>query len=218
MLPRATKEALAPLRISWKLLFQGRYLLITNTLSGGGTLALGDILQQTWEISKDKSRVRNWRRTGRMFLVGCTMGPVLHVWYTWLDKVYVGKALKTVGKKVLLDQLIVSPAFGMWYFLGMSVMEGHTLSEGWLEFKSKFWEFYKADCTVWPTAQVINFYFLSPKFRVLYVNTVTLGWDIYLSYLKHRDEGQPSERVSDSGTTDVQQETQSQCKPLEDKA
>lgn len=123
---------------------------------------------------------------GRMFLVGCTMGPVLHFWYTWLDKVYVGKALKTVGKKVLLDQLIVSPAFGMWYFLGkddqlvssvlmlsiylrrwsewkpvlthiwwstvfmagMSVMEGHTLSEGWLEFKSKFWEFYKVSCHI----------------------------------------------------------------------
>ncbi|XP_074524998.1 mpv17-like protein 2 [Halichoeres trimaculatus] len=214
MLPQLGKEFIARLGFTWRTIFDSKYLLITNTLTGGGLMVLGDCAQQSWEKHKDPSRPHDWWRTGRMFASGCSMGPPMHYWYTWIDKRFVGTALSTVSKKVVVDQMVAAPSMALMYFVGMEVMEGHSLHAGWVEFREKFWELYKADWCVWPASQMISFYFLSPKFRVMYVNLISLGWDTYMSYLKHREDShQP-----DSSAVDIQQEELPLSKPVEEKA
>ncbi|XP_028672522.2 mpv17-like protein 2 [Erpetoichthys calabaricus] len=187
MLLPGGKQLLMRLSGCWKPLLNGRLLLVTNTVSCGAILATGDIIQQTLERRKLPGKPRSWARTGRMFAIGCSMGPVLHFWYSWLDRMYTGKTLAVVTKKVLIDQLVASPTFGGWYFVGMGILEGHSAKPRLDEFVCKFWEFYKADWCVWPPAQMFNFYFLPAKFRVIFVNIVTLDGTRICPYIKHRD-------------------------------
>ncbi|KAM7013194.1 mpv17-like protein 2 [Tautogolabrus adspersus] len=144
MIPRVGKGLMVQIRGSWQTMFKRKYLLLTNTLIGGGLMAMGDCLLQNWEIQTKPDRVYDWMRTGRMLVSGLVMGPPMHYWYAWIDKRFVGTTLSTVGKKVLLDQIISSPAMMFGYFVGMEVMEGHSLYDGLEEFKGKFWELYRA--------------------------------------------------------------------------
>ncbi|XP_074158623.1 mpv17-like protein 2 [Sminthopsis crassicaudata] len=194
-MPPPGPRVVVGLLAAWRPLFRGRLLLVTNTLSCGTLMAAGDAVRQAWErrLPEDAAgppQPMDLRRTARMFAMGCSMGPFLHYWYQWLDRIFPAmgfKGIRTILKKVLVDQLVASPLLGVWYFLGMGYLEGQSLDTSCQELKDKFWEFYKADWCVWPAAQLVNFLYVPTSYRVMYVNSMTLGWDTYLSYLKHRD-------------------------------
>lgn len=141
----------------------------------------------------DKKTI-DWSRVGRMCTIGIILGPFNHGWYSLLDRVMPGRTGRIVVKKILCDQLVASPFFAFAFFMGMGTLEGQKFQVSLDEFKSKFWSVYKADWTVWPAAQAFNFACVPSQFRVLYVATITLGWNTFLSYIKHRDRLERLER------------------------
>lgn len=124
-----------------------------------------------------------------------------HYWYRLLDSRLPGRTFKIVAKKVLVDQLIASPIVISMFFATLGVMRRESLEETMEEIRHKFMRLYKAEwigcydyifqlcktnkrfISVWPTAQVINFWILPNRYRVLYDNTISLGYDIYTSYV-----------------------------------
>ena len=145
-------------------LYSGKHLFVTNTISCGVLMGLGDISMQKVEKYYSKgNEPHNWGRTGiytkctilmmyimqcywctgRMFCMGLAMGPATHAWYTALDRFLPGVTASTVVKKILLDQVVASPFFNCFFFMGMGFQEGHGAKESWEEFTSKFWDVYK---------------------------------------------------------------------------
>jgi protein Mpv17 len=88
----------------------------------------------------------------------------------------------------LADQLLAAPFFAVTFIVFAALLEGRSLAQAWREFVEKFPTIYLFDWVIWPPSQAINFLFVPPKFRVLYVNFVTVLWDIFLSHIKHRPD------------------------------
>ncbi len=99
--------------------------------------------------------------------------------------------------------------FALIFFFGMGILQRKTLSEEWKEFKKKFPLVYAVlfmtlkpfyamqfklllrfqfDWCIWPPTQYVNFMYVPGRFRVMYINGITVFWDIFLSYMKHYDE------------------------------
>ncbi|XP_052774618.1 mpv17-like protein 2 [Mya arenaria] len=178
--------SMSKIRTVTKRLFS-KHLLATNTVTSCTLLCIGDSVIQHIERLDNPGATFNYHRAGRMLSMGFLFGPVSHGWYKVLDRFLPGTALRTVVRKILADQLVAGPFFCSAFFMGMSLLEGKTVKQGFDEVKSNFITVYMIDWCVWPPAQFINFFFLPPQFRVVYVSTITLLWNCFLSWMKHRE-------------------------------
>ncbi|XP_053972028.1 mpv17-like protein 2 isoform X2 [Hylaeus volcanicus] len=138
-----------------KQLFSPKYLLYTNVAISISLSAAGDILEQHYEILKHEWDKWSLNRTRNMAVSGMSIGVVCHYWYKYLDAKYPG------------------------------ILEKSNWSELKTEIINKAHKLYIAEWIVWPPAQIFNFYFLPTKYRVLYDNTISLGYDVYTSQVKH---------------------------------
>ncbi|GFQ81677.1 mpv17-like protein 2 [Trichonephila clavata] len=162
-----------------------KHLLLTNATFSMAMGVAGDLVQQHYEILTD--REDSWKpvRTSHMGAAGLTTGVLSHYWYIMIDIFIPGSSLRCVVKKVLYDQIVFSPVNLTVYFGTVAALEG-----SWNELKAELWEkgskIYTAEWIIWPPAQFINFYLLPLRYRVLFDNFISFGFDIYSPYIKYR--------------------------------
>ncbi|XP_066590613.1 mpv17-like protein 2 [Prorops nasuta] len=169
-------------------LFSMKNLIYTNMAISISLSATGDVLEQHYEILKGELTKWNVERTRNMAFSGMTIGIICHYWYRYLDSKMKGRTISIVCKKVLIDQLICSPLCISAFFLTLAVLERNNFLELKNEIITKAHKLYIAEWVVWPPAQFINFYFIPTKYRVLYDNIISLGYDVYTSSVKHDNQ------------------------------
>ncbi len=83
--------------------------------------------------------------------------------------------------RVALDQLIFAPnAIGLFFFV-TGALEGHNLSTTYTKLKNVYWDVLLSNYTLWPAVQLFNFYFIPLHYQSILVNTISVGWNAYLS-------------------------------------
>ncbi|XP_026737868.1 mpv17-like protein 2 isoform X2 [Trichoplusia ni] len=168
-----------------KVAFSDKYLFYTNITISLSLSSVGDLLEQSYEIYTKEQVGYDKTRCLHMAFSGAAVGVLCHHWYKVLDRFIIGKTVDMVIKKLLLDQLIFSPIMIVTFFGSVALFESNPFENFKEEMKDKFVTLYRAEWMVWPPAQIINFYYLPTRYRVLYDNTISLGYDIYTSQVKH---------------------------------
>lgn len=119
-------------------------------------------------------------------------GPIGHYWYGFLDRsimVNAPKSAAAVATKTAIDQILWAPVFTSMFFTAMKSMDGRPLSESVDEVKEKLWPTMKVNWGVWPLAHIINFRFVPSSQRILYINTVQVGYNAFLSTMQAGKSG-----------------------------
>lgn len=125
-------------------------------------------------------------------------GPLQgHYWFRYLDKrIFPNnpKSAQAVVSKITVDQLISAPLGTAVFFTSMKWLEGRsdeinsTIEEKLLPTVTTGWK-------LWIPAHAINFGFVPPSQRVLYVNVIAIAWTYLLS--RAASDAQPLDSEED---------------------
>mmetsp|Transcript_31236 Transcript_31236/g.36443 ORF Transcript_31236/g.36443 Transcript_31236/m.36443 type:complete len:183 (-) Transcript_31236:233-781(-) len=144
----------------------------------------GDVLAQKFvEPDSAYDPIRTLKLASFGFFVHGTTG---HYFYGFLDSKLPGTKPVTVATKVAIDQVVWNPIFGCAFFGYNNIVNGGSMDD----YKKKVSQDLKTavmgSWAVWVPAHTINFAFIPPAQRLLYINTIQIGYNVFLSFLGNK--------------------------------
>ncbi|CAL4101534.1 unnamed protein product [Meganyctiphanes norvegica] len=116
------------------------------------------------------------------FMGSCVLPHSLWAFYKVLDAKFIGNAWPMVISKLTIDALLVTPVNLTIFYVGMSALEGK--EDLLAEWRQKIFKTFVTASVFWVPASLINFKFLPPQARVIYVGICQLIWVSILCAIK----------------------------------
>uniref|UniRef100_A0A6B2LLB5 Uncharacterized protein n=1 Tax=Arcella intermedia TaxID=1963864 RepID=A0A6B2LLB5_9EUKA len=166
---------------------------ISNTVLAGFISGTGDVAAQLIEISEDPTTPIYWTRTIYVTGFGLLTGAPSIQWFRLLDRWATASAAPSaVLRKVLLNQLIFSPAMTASFFIYINACQ-HAYS-GWPRvreeaartLRNEFLPSMVASSFYWPVVQALNFTLVPIHLRAVWNSFFAAGWNCFVSYRGHR--------------------------------
>ncbi|KAH8978039.1 hypothetical protein EDB86DRAFT_2816491, partial [Lactarius hatsudake] len=154
--------------------------LTTQCATSAVLFATGDVIAQ--QVIERKRSKHDFARTARLtFFGGCLLGPPISKWIAFLGRLRFATPTKAVIYRTWLDQMLMAPLVVGSFFVSMSLLEGKGASGvvdnlSTVRVPSLWW-------LVYTPTQLVNFTVVPPQFRFVFVSTVSLFWNTYLSFV-----------------------------------
>jgi len=177
-----------PLASLWKgyETFLDEQPLLAKALTSLVGFCIGDILAQKFIQKTDPF---DWFRLFRLASFGFLIhGTTSHYFYGFLDRKIPGTDAKTVFTKVFIDQVMWNPIFGVMFFGYVAMLEAKGFAYVVDKVQNELLTQVFGSWKVWPLAHTINFRFIPSSQRVLYINTIQIGYNCFLSLISNREK------------------------------
>ncbi|KAH8059417.1 hypothetical protein JL722_5446 [Aureococcus anophagefferens] len=122
-----------------------------------------------------------WRSWASAFFVG----PLLAVWFDFLEKVLPGRRKRAVVGRGALDQSIQTPFMISLIFALTTLAEGHSPAVAVAKIQAKLLPTWWACVGVWTPVQLVNQGVVPLKYRVFFQSVVAFFWDAWMSIVSH---------------------------------
>ncbi len=176
-------ESFSPLDAYLRLLEKNP--LATKALTSMCIVGVGDIGCQV--VLGEEGAKFDWRRFMTFtFLGGALVGPTLHFWYGFLNRIVPGVGTAAALKRLAIDQTVFATSFIPIFMTSAMLLEGNELSSIPPAVKREWFPALVANWGLWIPGNFVNFRFVAPRLQVLFANVVALGWNAYLSWASHR--------------------------------
>ncbi|CAD7970300.1 unnamed protein product [Amoebophrya sp. A120] len=94
----------------------------------------------------------------------------------------------TAFQKVSVEELIFAPVFNLVFLTCEDVLRRKSVAEAVLSYFRKFKQLQLTNMAFWYPTNMVNFYVVPPKSRMLFANLMNILWMVYLS-MKSKQEG-----------------------------
>jgi protein Mpv17 len=159
--------------------------VLTKACTSFTGFLFGDVLAQNF-VEPSSSRY-DYGRTFRLASFGFLIhGPVGHHFYKRLDGYFPGTSAGTVATKVIVDQVFWNPTFALLFFGYLNFAEGKGLQQYKEKVEADLGTAVVGSWAVWGPAHTVNFRFVPPNQRLLYINCVQVWYNVFLSFLGNK--------------------------------
>lgn len=168
--------------------------IMTKAMTSMVGFLLGDVIAQ--KFLGDKDTPIDWKRAARMATFGFLIhGPTAHFFYSALDCIIVGTSPMKVASKVVVDQVFWAPIFTAIFFAFLGFAEGKSVNLVKRKVQNDTWTGVTTSWKFWPLAHAINFAFVPASQRLLYINSLQVGYNVILSILGNQHSAGTGEYV-----------------------